>query len=39
VAGERLLHRDLHPLNVLVTANGPVVIDWAKLLEATRPTT
>jgi len=23
-----LLHRDLHPENVLLTANGPVIIDW-----------
>jgi len=29
VAGDRLLHRDLHPLNVLMTARGPIVIDWA----------
>ena len=29
VEGDRLLHRDLHPLNVLMTARGPVVIDWA----------
>lgn len=28
-AGDRLLHRDLHPLNVLMTTSGPVVIDWA----------
>jgi aminoglycoside phosphotransferase (APT) family kinase protein len=27
--GTGLLHLDLHPLNVLVTADGPVVIDWA----------
>lgn len=27
--GDRLVHRDLHPLNVLITADGPVVIDWA----------
>jgi aminoglycoside phosphotransferase (APT) family kinase protein len=27
--GDRLLHLDLHPLNVMVTASGPVVIDWA----------
>jgi aminoglycoside phosphotransferase (APT) family kinase protein len=26
--GNELLHGDLHPLNVLVTARGPVVIDW-----------
>jgi len=29
VDGDRLLHRDLHPLNVLMTSRGPVVIDWA----------
>jgi len=27
--GSRLLHRDLHPLNVLITATGPIVIDWS----------
>jgi Ser/Thr protein kinase RdoA (MazF antagonist) len=27
--GDRLLHRDLHPLNVMIGASGPVVIDWA----------
>ena len=26
--GDRLLHLDLHPLNVMVTRSGPVVIDW-----------
>lgn len=26
--GDRLLHLDLHPLNILVSPNGPVVIDW-----------
>jgi aminoglycoside phosphotransferase (APT) family kinase protein len=26
--GERLLHLDLHPDNVLLSAQGPVVIDW-----------
>jgi aminoglycoside phosphotransferase (APT) family kinase protein len=25
---ERLLHLDLHPANVLLTARGPVLIDW-----------
>ena len=29
VPGDRFLHRDLHPLNVLVPETGPVVIDWA----------
>lgn len=23
-----LLHRDLHPLNVILTGDGPVIIDW-----------
>jgi aminoglycoside phosphotransferase (APT) family kinase protein len=27
-AGASLLHGDLHPGNVLLTADGPVVIDW-----------
>jgi aminoglycoside phosphotransferase (APT) family kinase protein len=26
--GDRLLHLDLHPLNVIMSARGPVVIDW-----------
>jgi aminoglycoside phosphotransferase (APT) family kinase protein len=26
--GDRLLHLDLHPLNIIVAAKGPVVIDW-----------
>jgi len=26
--GNELLHLDLHPNNILITANGPVVIDW-----------
>ena len=29
IPGDRLLHRDLHPLNVLISRHGPVVIDWA----------
>jgi aminoglycoside phosphotransferase (APT) family kinase protein len=28
--GDRLLHLDLHPLNVMVGKAGPVVIDWAR---------
>jgi aminoglycoside phosphotransferase (APT) family kinase protein len=27
--GDQLIHLDLHPLNVLLSADGPVVIDWA----------
>lgn len=27
--GDRVLHLDLHPLNVIMGRNGPVVIDWA----------
>lgn len=26
--GDRVLHLDLHPDNVMMTADGPVVIDW-----------
>ena len=28
-AGDRLIHLDLHPLNVLMGPSGPVVIDWS----------
>ena len=31
--GERLCHGDFHPGNILMTAQGPVIIDW---LDATR---
>jgi aminoglycoside phosphotransferase (APT) family kinase protein len=27
-SGDRLVHMDLHPLNVLISKDGPVVIDW-----------
>lgn len=27
--GDRLVHLDLHPVNVIMSAYGPVVIDWA----------
>ncbi|MHB1138350.1 MAG: phosphotransferase [Microthrixaceae bacterium] len=27
--GTSLVHRDLHPMNVMMTPDGPVVIDWA----------
>jgi aminoglycoside phosphotransferase (APT) family kinase protein len=29
LAGDRVLHGDLHPMNVVMTADGPVVIDWS----------
>ena len=28
-SGSSLVHLDLHPLNVLISSSGPVVIDWA----------
>jgi aminoglycoside phosphotransferase (APT) family kinase protein len=27
--GDRLVHLDLHPMNVILSERGPVVIDWA----------
>lgn len=30
---DRILHLDLHPLNVLMTSRGPVVIDWRNTIE------
>jgi aminoglycoside phosphotransferase (APT) family kinase protein len=29
--GDRLLHLDLHPMNVMLTRRGPVVIDWTNV--------
>jgi Ser/Thr protein kinase RdoA (MazF antagonist) len=31
--GDRILHRDLHPDNVMLTGDGPVVIDWHNAAE------
>jgi aminoglycoside phosphotransferase (APT) family kinase protein len=31
VPGDRLLHLDLHPGNVILTADGPCVIDWSSV--------
>jgi aminoglycoside phosphotransferase (APT) family kinase protein len=28
--GTQVVHMDLHPLNVIMSARGPVVIDWAR---------
>lgn len=33
--GDRLLHLDFHPQNVLVGRSGPVVIDWANACRGT----
>ncbi|SEK77173.1 phosphotransferase [Streptacidiphilus jiangxiensis] len=30
---DRVLHMDFHPLNVMLTGAGPVVIDWANTVE------
>ncbi|MGI9018450.1 MAG: phosphotransferase [Euzebya sp.] len=27
--GDRVVHRDLHPMNVLISPQGPMVIDWS----------
>ena len=27
-SGESLLHMDLHPLNVMLSSEGPIVLDW-----------
>jgi tRNA A-37 threonylcarbamoyl transferase component Bud32 len=28
--GDRLVHLDLHPLNIILTERGPMVIDWTR---------
>ncbi|MEV5962329.1 phosphotransferase [Kribbella sp. NPDC051952] len=33
--GRVVVHGDLHPLNVIATADGPVVIDWCNAIEGT----
>ena len=35
--GDRLVHRDLHPMNVMMTPDGPVVIDWANVRRPADP--
>lgn len=27
--GDRVVHRDLHPMNVMMTPSGPMLIDWS----------
>lgn len=35
VPGDRVVHLDLHPINVLLGADGPVVIDWTNAAAGT----
>lgn len=35
VPGDRMVHLDLHPMNVLLSADGPVVIDWTNAASGT----
>jgi aminoglycoside phosphotransferase (APT) family kinase protein len=34
--GDAVVHRDLHPLNVLMSPSGPVVIDWTNAAAGVR---
>jgi aminoglycoside phosphotransferase (APT) family kinase protein len=29
-SGDRLLHMDFHPLNIILSSDGPVVVDWTR---------
>ena len=33
--GDRLVHLDLHPLNIILSSRGPVVIDWPNAARGT----
>jgi aminoglycoside phosphotransferase (APT) family kinase protein len=35
--GDRLVHLDLHPLNVILSPKGPVVIDWCNAARGAGP--
>ena len=35
--GDTILHLDLHPVNVILAARGPVVIDWANAARGDAP--
>ena len=37
-AGDRLIHLDLHPLNVILSPRGPVLIDWTNAARGTEAT-
>jgi len=36
-SGDRLVHLDLHPLNVILSPEGPVVIDWSNAARGAGP--
>ena len=36
--GDRLIHLDLHPLNVMLGSSGPAVIDWSNAARGTAAT-
>jgi Phosphotransferase enzyme family len=36
--GHRIVHLDLHPLNVIVSRTGPIVIDWTNARRGDPPT-
>ena len=36
--GDRLVHLDLHPMNVMLTPTGPMVIDWTRAGRGNPPT-
>lgn len=35
--GDRLIHLDLHPLNVILSPGGPVLIDWTNAARGAEP--
>jgi tRNA A-37 threonylcarbamoyl transferase component Bud32 len=35
--GDRLVHLDLHPINVILSPKGPVLIDWTNAARAAAP--
>src|SRR3546814_18699873 len=37
--GDRLVHRDLHPMNVMMSPDGPMVIDWSNAASGDQPFT
>jgi tRNA A-37 threonylcarbamoyl transferase component Bud32 len=35
--GDRLVHLDLHPLNVILSPKGPVLVDWSNAARGAGP--